>query len=222
MKCQGWLSAALVLLSAGSASQAQQAEPQAAPGSIPTVTTETRLVLVDTVVTDKKGNYIRDLSQKDFKVFEDGKEQPIKSFSSETGASSPTVNQKHYLVLFFDDSTMSVADQGFVPQGGLAVPGQQYRRRSLYRGGRFQRHAAGLAELHHRCRAPETGGTEREVLGSFTDSGGERHPPVARHGSELWRTHHAAGLARHGQELVWRSRTQDRGPAVFRLSLQSR
>src|SRR5215469_15768952 len=119
MKCQGWLSAALVLLSAGSASQAQQAEPQAAPGSIPTVTTETRLVLVDTVVTDKKGNYIRDLSQKDFKVFEDGKEQPIKSFSSEAGASSPTSNQKHYLVLFFDDSTMSVADQGFARKAAL-------------------------------------------------------------------------------------------------------
>ena len=120
MKYQGWLcGAALVLLSAASASHAQQAEPKAASGSIPTVTTETRLVLVDTVVTDKKGNYIRDLSQKDFKVFEDGKEQPIKSFSSETGASSPTVNQKHYLVLFFDDSTMSVADQGFARKAAL-------------------------------------------------------------------------------------------------------
>ena len=120
MKSQGWLRAAVVLLSAaGCTGWAQQAQPQAASASTPTITTETRLVLVDTVVTDKKGNYIRDLTQKDFKVFEDGKEQPVKSFSSETDASSPTVNQKHYLVLFFDDSTMSLADQGFARKAAL-------------------------------------------------------------------------------------------------------
>src|SRR5271170_7879937 len=51
--------------------------------------TETRLVLVDTVVTDKKGNYIRDLSQKEFKVWEDGKEQTITSFSFEQSSGSP-------------------------------------------------------------------------------------------------------------------------------------
>src|ERR1700742_900701 len=45
---------------------------------------ESKLVLVDAVVTDKKGNYLRDLSQKDFKVFEDNKEQTISTFS--TGA----------------------------------------------------------------------------------------------------------------------------------------
>ena len=38
-------------------------------------------MLVDTVVTDKKGNYVRDLTVKDFKVWEDNKEQPIKNFS---------------------------------------------------------------------------------------------------------------------------------------------
>ncbi len=61
---------------------AQQSTPAAA--SDPQVfRTESRLVLVDTVVTDKKGNYIRDLAQKDFKVWEDGKEQTITSFSFE-------------------------------------------------------------------------------------------------------------------------------------------
>jgi len=50
---------------------------------------ETRLVLVDTVVTDKKGKYVRDLTQKDFKVFEDNKEQPVVSFSAESDASAP-------------------------------------------------------------------------------------------------------------------------------------
>src|SRR5271155_442519 len=43
------------------------------------IRTETRLVLVDSVVTDKKGEYVRDLTQKDFKVWEDGKEQTLTS-----------------------------------------------------------------------------------------------------------------------------------------------
>src|ERR1700692_27800 len=57
---------------------------------------ETRLVLVDTVVTDKKGNPVRDLAQKDFKVWEDGKEQPVTSFSYEESAGSPTNARPHY------------------------------------------------------------------------------------------------------------------------------
>src|ERR1700733_1047070 len=72
---------------------------------------ETRLVLVDTVVTDKKGNYVRDLAQKDFKVWEDGKEQPVSSFSYEESAGSPPNARPHYMVLFFDNSTMDVGDQ---------------------------------------------------------------------------------------------------------------
>src|SRR5271155_1620695 len=74
------------------------------------IRTETRLVLVDSVVTDKKGEYVRDLTQKDFKVWEDGKEQAITSFSFEESTNS-TNPQPHYLVLFFDDSTMDMGDQ---------------------------------------------------------------------------------------------------------------
>ncbi len=75
------------------------------------IQTETRLVLVDSVVTDKKGDYVRDLTAKDFKVFEDNKEQAIKSFSFEADPASPASNQKHYLVLFFDNSTIGPGDQ---------------------------------------------------------------------------------------------------------------
>jgi VWFA-related protein len=71
---------------------------------------ETRLVLVDAVVTDKKGNYIRDLAQKDFKVWEDGKEQAITSFSFEENTGSSN-SQTRYMVLFFDNSTMDFGDQ---------------------------------------------------------------------------------------------------------------
>jgi len=71
---------------------------------------ETRLVLVDTVVTDKKGNYIRDLAQKDFKVWEDGKEQPVTSFSYEESTGSADAKPR-YMVLLFDNSTMEFGDQ---------------------------------------------------------------------------------------------------------------
>ena len=67
------------------------------------------MVLVDTVVTDKKGNYIKDLTSKDFRVWEDNKEQPVKSFSFQSDASAP--NRKHYMVMFFDNSTMDISDQ---------------------------------------------------------------------------------------------------------------
>lgn len=52
-------------------------------------------VLVDAVVTDKKGNTPRDLTANDFKILEDGKEQKITSFSS-------TANRKHFVALVFD------------------------------------------------------------------------------------------------------------------------
>ena len=76
----------------------------------PVIRSESRLVLVDSVVTDKKGNYIRDLGQKDFKVWEDGKEQAVTSFSYEENTGSED-NKPRYMVLFFDNSTMDFADQ---------------------------------------------------------------------------------------------------------------
>src|SRR5438034_562285 len=91
--------------------QAQQPGAQVPAGSTPVIRTETKLVLVDTVVTDKKGNYIRDLTQKDFRVWEDNKEQEIKNFSFQADPSNPTNADKRYLVLFFDNSTMQPADQ---------------------------------------------------------------------------------------------------------------
>ena len=104
------LTAVLVVLTAMCAAQSSQAAPQTAANSTPTITKETRLVLVDTVVTDKKGNYITDLTAKDFRVWEDNKEQPIKSFSFERDASG-AADRRRYLVLFFDNSTMDINDQ---------------------------------------------------------------------------------------------------------------
>src|SRR6202790_5028865 len=87
--------------------------PQSATGiqSEDVIRAETRLVVVDTVVTDKKGNYIRDLAQKDFRVWEDGKEQQLTSFSYEENTGSPANAKPRYMVLFFDNSTMDMGDQ---------------------------------------------------------------------------------------------------------------
>src|SRR5215472_11076323 len=76
-----------------------------------TIKKETKLVLVDAVVTDKKGNYVRDLKQNEFKVYEDNKEQAISTFSSGAEAVSQPNGQRHYMILFFDNSTMAAPDQ---------------------------------------------------------------------------------------------------------------
>jgi len=99
------------LLSGVNEVQAQQQPAETAAPSAPTIKVETRVVLVDTVVTDKHGDYIRDLTMKDFKVWEDNKEQTITSFSFEDAGASPTHAQKQYLVLFFDNSTLNASDQ---------------------------------------------------------------------------------------------------------------
>jgi VWFA-related protein len=96
--------------SGNAVAHAQQSTPAGADDAS-VFRAETRLVLVDTVVTDKKGNYVRDLAQNDFKVWEDGKEQPLTSFSFEDSSASPANARPHYMVLFFDNSTMDMGDQ---------------------------------------------------------------------------------------------------------------
>src|ERR1700726_4911885 len=96
--------------SANAVAYAQQSTPASADDAS-VFRAETRLVLVDTVVTDKKGNYVRDLAQNDFRVWEDGKEQPLTSFSFEDSTGSPADARPHYMVLFFDNSTMNTGDQ---------------------------------------------------------------------------------------------------------------
>ena len=101
-----------ILRESGSSIPEAHAQQSSAAGAddAGVIRAETRLVLVDTVVTDKKGEYVRDLVQKDFKVWEDGKEQAVTSFSFEESTNS-TNPQPRYLVLFFDNSTMDIGDQ---------------------------------------------------------------------------------------------------------------
>jgi VWFA-related protein len=103
---------ALLTQLASAQTGAQSAASQEPIDSHTTIRSETRLVLVDSVVTDKKGVYVHGLMQKDFKVYEDNKEQPITSFSFESSA-APDPNRKHYLVLFFDNSTVGPGQQTY-------------------------------------------------------------------------------------------------------------
>jgi VWFA-related protein len=80
---------------------------------------ETRVVLVDAVAVDKKGKFIRDLAAKDFRVWEDGKEQKIAGFSLESSGVSPERPAAHYIALFFDTSTAAPAAQLTVRQQGI-------------------------------------------------------------------------------------------------------
>jgi VWFA-related protein len=96
-------------------SEAPRALAQAPADTTPVIKSEVRLVIVDTVVTDRKGAYVHDLTQKDFRILEDGKEQTIKSFSSEAAATQSQA-QRHYLVLFFDNSTIDFGMQTYARQ----------------------------------------------------------------------------------------------------------
>ena len=105
----GWLSQPSVYTPAAPRDNpsSDKQTPETAPGVL---RTEANLVLVDVIVQDKKQNYMKDLTIKDFRVFEDDKEQPITSFSH--GSEAPSAEpQKSYLVLFFDNSTMTPAEQ---------------------------------------------------------------------------------------------------------------
>jgi len=99
-----------VVFGAGVLAQDQPAGSAAPANSNTVIRVETRVVLVDVVAVDKKGNYVRDLTATNFRVWEDDKEQVIKSFSLEAEGAA-AANSVRYLVLFFDNSTMTLADQ---------------------------------------------------------------------------------------------------------------
>jgi len=71
--------AALFILTAGATLGAGQTQPPAPQA--PTFKVEVDYVEVDALVTDQRGNFVRDLKKEDFQVLEDGKPQAITTFS---------------------------------------------------------------------------------------------------------------------------------------------
>jgi VWFA-related protein len=74
------------------------------------IRTETRLVLVDAVVRDKKGKIVSDLAAGDFRLWEDGKERPIASSSLEA-AGPPDQPEAQYVAFLFDSSGVSAGSR---------------------------------------------------------------------------------------------------------------
>src|SRR5437667_5152860 len=124
IRLAAWFAGAMCAVPGPSRAQKQPAPPALQPQAASpeqqqpavVIKRESKLVLVDSIVTDKKGNYIRDLTQKNFRVWEDNKEQEVKSFSYESGNGSPNNPTKRYLVLFFDNSSMEFGDQSAARQ----------------------------------------------------------------------------------------------------------
>lgn len=78
----------------------------------PVIKSETRVVLVDAVVTGRKGEIVRDLTAKDFHVWEDKKEQTLQSVALESKAggagAEPAIS---YAALMFDYTGMDAGAQ---------------------------------------------------------------------------------------------------------------
>jgi VWFA-related protein len=77
--------AVLIVLLAGATLRAGQAPSGQAPAGppasqTPTFKVQVDFVEVDAIVTDSRGNYVRDLKKEDFQVLEDGKPQAITNF----------------------------------------------------------------------------------------------------------------------------------------------
>jgi len=74
-----------LLLLAVSSIQVQTPRSQTTNSQIPTIKTEANVVLVDVVVTQRKGEPVVGLHREDFQVSEDGRPQTISFFEEHTG-----------------------------------------------------------------------------------------------------------------------------------------
>ena len=208
-----------VLLLAGAAAPAQEAQPQATP---PVIRSETKLVLVDVVVTGKKGVYVEDLELKNFKVWEDNKEQQLKTFSSGADPNGPG-GQKRYIVLFFDNSTMAAGEQSQVRQAAARFIESNAGPDRLIAVVNFTELATDRAEFHPRYRQTEAGGGQHQNIGHGSRTA-SREPGRAAVGQlrRIRSAQHAAGPAGHGQEPDGHSGTQEPDPVYLGIPVEQR
>ena len=126
------------------------------------------MVLVDAIVTGRNGAYVRDLTAKDFRVWEDNKEQTLTSVSLETGKAAPTP-----LVLFFDETSMDVRDQIAVRQAASgfidAATGPNRKMAVVSYNGRLriaQNFTDNAPRLKDALPKPRASGVEKSDFGS--------------------------------------------------------
>jgi len=113
------------------AAHSQNTPPNSSASSVPTFKTETRLVVVDVVVTSGKGDPVTGLKKDAFKIFEDDKQQTVSVFDEHRGApptqiklppmppnvytNFPTIQSADSVsVLLLDALNTPAADQSYV------------------------------------------------------------------------------------------------------------
>jgi VWFA-related protein len=79
---------------------------------------EARLVLIDATVRDKQGKLVNDLGAGDFRLWEDGKEQPIANFSREAGP--------QYVLFLFDRTALPKIRQSVADIAGAYADPKRY------------------------------------------------------------------------------------------------
>lgn len=94
---------------------AQQSAP---PQPETVIRSQSDLVLVDALVTGKHDKPVLDLKQDDFHVYQDGEQQPITGFSTPSESAGKSVSPR-YLILFFDATTVGLAEQKFAREAAV-------------------------------------------------------------------------------------------------------
>jgi VWFA-related protein len=117
------------------------AQPQSSTQPGPSIQVTTDALLIPAIVRDAQGKVITDLTQSDFKVYDQGKEQPLTGFSilqsnaqstpasasatatapAPASSSAATPGPYHFTILLFDDRHLSSADLEHAKTAALAL-----------------------------------------------------------------------------------------------------
>ncbi len=84
-----------------------------AQDTTPLVRSNTRVVLLDVVVTDRSGNPVRTLTQDDFTILEDGKPQKISSFEQPLSSGSSLLPSSPRTIILLDELNVAFADLAY-------------------------------------------------------------------------------------------------------------
>ena len=132
--------------------------------TIPTFKASTHVVVVDVVVTDRKGHPVTGLQQKDFQVAEDGKGQTVRSFdeikTQPNGANTPAPAVPKSAPEIAASTPPQIASQYLYQQ--FAGSGESF----------FDNHSAGPSQHSTRgsaACAPAIDGLSQEEAGSLTN-----------------------------------------------------
>ena len=138
-----------------------------APPQQPTFRVETDLVNFGVTVTDRRGNFLTDLTAEDFEIFEDGKKQTLKYFArGDDTAAAPDL----HVGLLFDTSGSMGEDIQLARSAAIRFLNTldrrqgHHARRLRYRGPRLASYGQqDFPRLVERIRSREAGGLHGDV-----------------------------------------------------------